>query len=71
MSDKTITTGDISTAIDLLVVVSIVEEYDDIPQETKDRIVALGEAIKDKLSKYEHEVSAEDVMYALFDKYGV
>jgi hypothetical protein len=71
MSDKTITAADIETAIDLIVVVSIIEEFDDIPQETKDKVVALGDAIKGKLSKVELAISAEDVMYALFDKYGV
>ena len=71
MSDKTITTADIETAIDLLATISILEEFNDIPQETKDKVVALGDAIKGKLSKVELAISAEDVMYALFDKYGV
>lgn len=71
MSDKMITTDNIETAIDLMVVVTIIEEFDDIPQETKDRIVILAEAIQNKLSALEHDISAEEIMFAMFNKYGV
>lgn len=66
-----LTEAQISSINDLATICYIGESFNDIPTETKIKMVALAEKIQADLDDSSVDITAEGVINHLFEKYGV